>query len=143
MQHMLQHTRLSSQPIPTSFNDRVTAGQTSRKYFSAGQRMFSTRQTSSALLHRSLHCLFTPRYFGKRTAKELSSSMPVGLSSLVNLGTAQWSIPSWSQGFSFLCCSMVYWQVKFANQTICNSLSQPLSIDKTEEHEPRAPSVWA
>ena len=46
-----------------------------------------------------------PLYFGKRVAKELSSSKPAGLSSGLKAGTVQWSIPSWSHGLSFLCCS--------------------------------------
>ena len=47
----------------------------------------------------------SPLYFGKSVAKELSSSRPPGLSSLVNGWTAQWSMPSWSHGLSFLCCA--------------------------------------
>lgn len=34
---MLPSTRLSSQPTPNSLSERVTAGHTSRRYFSAGQ----------------------------------------------------------------------------------------------------------
>jgi hypothetical protein len=35
---MLPSTRFSSQPTPTSFRARVTAGHTSRRYFSAVQQ---------------------------------------------------------------------------------------------------------
>lgn len=38
-------------------------------------------------------------------ANELSSSSPEGLSSLANLGMAQWSMPSWSHGFGLSCCA--------------------------------------
>ena len=40
-------------------------------------------------------------YLGNKTAKELSSTSPPGFSSFSNLGIAQWSMPSWSQGLSF------------------------------------------
>lgn len=45
-----------------------------------------------------------PLYLGKSVANELSSSSPVGLSSLLNGWMAQCSMPSWSHGLSFLCC---------------------------------------
>lgn len=45
----------------------------------------------------------SPLYLGNRMAKELSSRRPVGLSSLENLCTSQWFIPSWSHGFSLSC----------------------------------------
>lgn len=97
-----ERTRLSSHPIPTSFRDRVIAGHTSLRYFSA--------RSLYVLIHCRL-CVIcdawqtSPLYFGNSTAKELSSKMPAGLSSFVKIGTVQWSIPSWSQGLSFLCCS--------------------------------------
>lgn len=61
-------TRFSSQPMPCVFSVRVTAGQTSCRYFS--------------------------RYFGKRHAKDDSSRSPPGLYSGLNESTFQWSMPS-------------------------------------------------
>lgn len=123
---MLPSTRLSSQPTPTSLSERVTAGHTSRRYFSAGQTSGQVsgqvcwkalesgqlpwpaptptqRQTRHAMvlpescwqLCRMLHAAaamllsHSPLYLGKRVAKELSSSRPVGLSSLVNCSIFQ------------------------------------------------------
>ena len=48
-----------------------------------------------------------PLYLGNSTAKELSSSRPVGLCSFSNLSIFQWSTSSVSQGFSFSCCTRV------------------------------------
>ena len=70
-------TKFSSHRTPTSLRLLVTRGHASLRYFSL--------------------------YFGKRTAKELSSARPPGFSSLPHFGIAQWSMPSWSQGLSFLC----------------------------------------
>ena len=67
-------TKFNSHPTPTSFKAFVIDGHTSLKYFS--------------------------RYFGNNVAKEDSSNSPCGLSSCVNFGTSQWSIPAWSHGFS-------------------------------------------
>ena len=67
-------TKFNSHPTPTSFTAFVIDGHTSLKYFS--------------------------RYFGNNVAKEDSSNSPCGLSSCVNFGTSQWSIPAWSHGFS-------------------------------------------
>ena len=46
-----------------------------------------------------------PRYFGNSVANELSSSMPLGLSSFLKGSTFQWSMPSWSQGLGLSCCT--------------------------------------
>lgn len=75
---ILLHTKLSSHPTPTSLSARVTAGHTSLRYCSL--------------------------YLGNNTAKLLSSSRPLGLSSFLKGSTRQWSMPSWSHGLGFLCC---------------------------------------
>ena len=73
-----------------------------------------------------------PLYLGKSTAKELSSSRPVGLCSFSNLSIFQWSMSSVSQGFSFSCCSRFH--------CVCRLL-----IDEcgNSSRQAEIPSVWA
>mmetsp|Transcript_3057 Transcript_3057/g.11011 ORF Transcript_3057/g.11011 Transcript_3057/m.11011 type:complete len:213 (+) Transcript_3057:730-1368(+) len=69
-------TRFSSHLMPCSFKAAVTLGHTSLRYFSL--------------------------YLGNNTAKELSSIIPVGLSSLEIFTVSQCLISLLSQGLSFL-----------------------------------------
>mmetsp|Transcript_339 Transcript_339/g.1169 ORF Transcript_339/g.1169 Transcript_339/m.1169 type:complete len:203 (+) Transcript_339:831-1439(+) len=69
-------TRFNSHATPCSFKAFVIDGHVSLKYFSL--------------------------YFGNSTAKELSSTTPPGLSSLVNGSMRQRSVPSMSHGLSRL-----------------------------------------
>lgn len=101
---MLPSTRFNSQPMPSSFRARVTAGHTSRKYFSAPSNVQSHNVLCRYCKHQHNMRFFSPRYLGKSVANELSSKRPLGFSSLEKGFTSQWLIPSWSHGFSFRCC---------------------------------------
>ena len=71
-------TKFNSHRIPWGLRAAVTAGHTSRRYFSL--------------------------YFGKSVANEDSSSIPVGLSSAEILTTCHLSTSPVSHGLSFLYC---------------------------------------
>jgi hypothetical protein len=138
---------LSSHATPTSFSALVMAGHTSRRYRSVGRQEQSARRRryaggnpaclsqqarGSAEGATGLQPLGivartgrAPRYLGNRMAKELSSSRPVGLSSLLNFGTAQWSMPSWSHGLGLSCCAPCHGpQRAGATRSTAHSLAQ-------------------
>ena len=103
---MMMPTRLSSHPTLWSFKDLVTRGQIPRRYCSVPQQW--CQKQGRCCMHKMSSMKApqsaAPLYFGNKTAKELSSSIPDGLSVLPKASIFQWSIVSSSQGFGFLCC---------------------------------------
>lgn len=71
------------------------AGQHSRELIKASDvRTAAHKHALCAQCRAASGRAGAPRYFGKSVAKELSSSMPVGLSSFLKGSIFQWSMPS-------------------------------------------------